>query len=117
MSLAEGGATTNSLPRSSSMMRGARLGSRDSCKKRIWPRRNSQSDSSSTVSDLVTSTALRRETTLMVMWSRISGVRRLSSAKGSGQASTIEGARVVGGGSNTTTAVTEVAGGEVGPSA
>jgi hypothetical protein len=44
---AEGGEATNSLPRSSSTQRGTRLGSRSSCKERIWSRRNSQSDTSS----------------------------------------------------------------------
>jgi hypothetical protein len=84
MSLNEGGGATNSLPRSSLMMRGKRLSSRSSYKKRIWSRRNSWSDSSSTDSDLVSSTALRWEVTLMMMWSQISNIRRMSIAEGSG---------------------------------
>jgi hypothetical protein len=82
-------------------MRVMRNGSRSSCKKRIWLRRNSRSDSSSTENDLASSTALRRETVLMVMWSRIFGIGRVSSVEGSGQASPMAGTGTVGGGGST----------------
>jgi hypothetical protein len=106
----EGGATTNSLPRSASMMQGTRLGSRDSCKNKIWSRRNLQSDTFFTDSDLASSATLSRETMLMTMWSRISSIERLSSAKGSRQTSMTEGARATGGVDSTTTVGSEVAG-------
>jgi hypothetical protein len=44
---------------------------------------------------------LRRETTLMAMWSRISGVGRLSSAEGPGKASLKEGIGATGVGDKT----------------
>jgi hypothetical protein len=100
MSSAEGGEVANSLSRSSSMQRGMRLSSRSSCKEMIWLRRNSRSDSSSIESDLATSATLSQETTLMVMWSRISGVGRVSSTEGSGQASPTAGTGTVGGGTS-----------------
>jgi hypothetical protein len=62
ISSTKGGATSNSLPRSSSMTRGTRLGFRGSYKKRIWSRRNSRSEISSTDKGIVCSAPLRRET-------------------------------------------------------
>jgi hypothetical protein len=67
MPLSKGGATTLSQPRSSSTMRGTSHGYINSCKKRIWSRRNSRSDCFLTNTILASSAKLRQGTTLLVM--------------------------------------------------
>jgi hypothetical protein len=76
------------------MTRGMRHGSKESYKRSIWSRRNSQSKISSTDSDLNSSVALRLEMTLMAMCSRISGVERLSSPESSRPTSTTDTRRL-----------------------
>jgi hypothetical protein len=84
LGMSKGGEAIILWPRSSSMLWGTSQSSSNSYKKRIWSKRNSRIDSSSTDNGIASFTALTRETTLMAMWSWISSAERPSTVEGSG---------------------------------